>query len=78
MSQDITIFYDDFIKSATFSHNDSIDTYSGGEIPYNGREWNGKCCAYYVNEGRTYFTDTNGNTCCELGHLGNQATSNGH
>ena len=30
MSQDITIFYDDFIKSATFSHNDSIDTYSDG------------------------------------------------
>ena len=30
MSQGITIFYDDFIKSATFSHNDSIDTYSDG------------------------------------------------
>ena len=30
MSQGITIFYDDFIKSATFSHNDNIDTYSDG------------------------------------------------
>ena len=30
MSQGITMFYDDFIKSATFSHNDSIDTYSAG------------------------------------------------
>ena len=51
---------------------------SGGEIPYNGRLWNGKCYAYYVNGVRSYFTDTNGNTCCELGHLGNQDTSNGH
>jgi hypothetical protein len=51
---------------------------SGGEIPFNGREWNGKCYAYYINGVRTYFTDTNGNTCCELGHLGNQDTSNGN
>ena len=51
---------------------------SGGEIPYNGRLWNGKCYAYYVNGERSYFTDTYGNTCCELGHLGNQDTSNGH
>jgi hypothetical protein len=51
---------------------------SGSEIPYNGRLWNGKCYAYYVNGVRTYFTDSNGNTCCELGHLGNQDTSNGH
>uniref|UniRef100_A0A6C0B960 Uncharacterized protein n=1 Tax=viral metagenome TaxID=1070528 RepID=A0A6C0B960_9ZZZZ len=50
---------------------------SGGEIPYNGRLWNGKCYAYYVNGVRTYFTDTYGNRCCELGHLGNDDTSNG-
>ena len=30
MSQGITIFYEDFINSATVSHNDSIDTYSDG------------------------------------------------
>jgi len=51
---------------------------SGGEIPYNGRDWNGKCYAYYVNGEITHFTDTNGNTCCMLGYLGNQDTSNGH
>jgi hypothetical protein len=49
-----------------------------GETPYNGRQWNGKCYAYFINGVRTYFTDTNGNTCCELGYLGNQDTSNGH
>ena len=51
---------------------------SGGEIPFNGKVWNGKCYAYYINGVRTYFTDTNGNRCCELGHLGNDDTSNGH
>ena len=30
MSKGITFFYNDFIKSATFSHNDNIDTYSDG------------------------------------------------
>ena len=25
----------------------------GGEIPFNGRKWNGKCYAYYVNGVRT-------------------------
>ena len=51
---------------------------SGGEKPFNGREWNGKCYAYYINGVRTYFTDRNGNQCCDMGHLGNQDTSNGH
>jgi hypothetical protein len=31
-----------------------------------------------INGVRTYFTDSNNNVCCELGHLGNQDTSNGH
>jgi len=30
MSQGIRIFYEDFINSATVSHNDSIDTYYDG------------------------------------------------
>jgi hypothetical protein len=30
MSQGITIFYEDFINSATVSHNNNIDTYSDG------------------------------------------------
>ena len=51
---------------------------SGGEIPFNGRVWNGNCYAYYINGVRTYFTDTNGNRCCEFGYLGNDDTSNGH
>ena len=51
---------------------------SGGEIPFNGRVWNGKCYAYYIDGVRTYFTDIYGNTCCEFGYLGNQDTSNGH
>ena len=50
---------------------------SGGEIPFNGRVWNGKCYAYYIAGVRTYFTDKYGNRCCELGYLGNDDTSNG-
>jgi len=42
---------------------------SGGEIPYNGKVWNGKCYAYYVNGVRTYFTDIYGNRCCDMGYL---------
>ena len=49
-----------------------------GEVPFNGRQWNGKCYAYYINGIRSYFRDTNGNACCEFGYLGNQDTSNGH
>jgi len=51
---------------------------SGGEIPYNGKVWNGKCYAYYVNGVMTYFTDIYGNPCCNEGYPGNQDTSNGH
>jgi hypothetical protein len=51
---------------------------SSGEIPFKGRVWNGKCYAYYVNGEITHYTDTNGNTCCDMGYLGNQDTSNGH
>ena len=51
---------------------------SGGELPFNGKVWNGKCYAYYINGVRSYFRDTNGNACCEDGYLGNQDTSNGH
>ena len=50
--------------------DDRVYINSGGEIPFNGKVWNGKCYAYYVNGVMIYFTDTNGNRCCEDGHLG--------
>ena len=36
---------------------------SGGELPFNGKVWNGKCKAYYINGDLSYFTDRNGNYC---------------
>jgi hypothetical protein len=67
------------LGASPYKKNDgNVYINSGGEIPYNGRLWNGKCYAYYINGVRTYFTDSNDNVCCELGHLGNQDTSNGH
>jgi len=42
---------------------------SGGEIPFNGKVWNGKCEAYYINGDLSYFTDRNGNYCDNEGVL---------
>ena len=42
---------------------------SGGELPFNGKVWNGKCEAYYINGVLTYFTDRNGNRCDNEGIL---------
>lgn len=42
---------------------------SGGELPFNGKVWNGKCYAYYINGDLTYFTDIYGNTCDNNGIL---------
>lgn len=42
---------------------------SGGEIPFNGNVWNGKCEAYYVNGELSYFKDRNGNYCDNEGVL---------
>ena len=41
----------------------------GGELPFNGKVWNGKCEAYYINGDLTYFTDRNGNRCDNEGVL---------
>ena len=42
---------------------------SGGELPFNGKVWNGKCEAYYINGVLTYFTDRIGNRCDNEGIL---------
>jgi len=42
---------------------------SGGELPFNGKVWNGKCEAYYINGDLSYFTDRNGNYCDNEGVL---------
>jgi len=42
---------------------------SGCELPFNGKVWNGKCYAYYINGDLKYFTDTNDNTCDNEGIL---------
>lgn len=71
--------YDTSLNASPYrKDNGRVYINSGGEIPFNGKKWNGKCYAYYINGVRTYFTDIYGNTCCELGYPGNQDTSNGH
>ena len=42
---------------------------SGCELPFNGKVWNGKCEAYYINGDLSYFTDRNGNYCDNDGVL---------
>ena len=49
-----------------------------GEIPFNGKVWNGKCYAYYIDGEIKYFTDSFGNVCDNAGRLGNDDTSNGY
>ena len=41
----------------------------GGELPFNGKVWNGKCYVYYINGELTYFTDIYGNRCDNEGVL---------
>jgi hypothetical protein len=40
-----------------------------GEVPFNGRHWNGKCYAIYKNGDLRYFEDSNGNACDNEGVL---------
>ena len=42
---------------------------SGDELPFNGKVWNGKCYAYYINGELRYFTDRNDNACDNEGVL---------
>lgn len=57
--------------------DNKVYIYQNGEIPFNGRFWNGRCYAIYVNGELRSFQDSNGNACCSDGHLGNEDTSNG-
>ena len=41
----------------------------GGELPFNGRVWNGKCEAYYTNGEVTHWRDRNDNPCDNEGVL---------
>ena len=49
--------------------DDRVYINSGGELPFNGKVWNGKCEAYYINGDLSYFTDRNGNYCDNEGVL---------
>jgi hypothetical protein len=57
--------------------DNKVYVYQGGEIPYNGRMWNGRCYAIYINGNLSHFADSNGNVCCNQGNLGGEDTSNG-
>ena len=41
-----------------------------GEVPYNGRRWNGYCYAIYKNGEIVHWEDRNGNWCDNEGVLG--------
>lgn len=47
-----------------------------GEVPYNGKHWNGKCYAFYINGELAYWEDQNGNACDNGGVLGGQDNGN--
>lgn len=58
--------------------DNKIYVYRGGEIPYDGKLWNGKSYVIYKNGVIVSWRDSNENSCDSEGYLGNEDTSNGH
>ena len=47
-----------------------------GDVPYNGRRWNGYCYAIYKNGEIVHWEDSNGNWCDNEGVLGGHDNGN--
>ena len=47
-----------------------------GDVPYNGRRWNGYCYAIYKNGEMVHWEDCNGNWCDNEGVLGGHDNGN--
>jgi len=50
--------------------------YVNGEVPYNGKDWNGYCYAIYKNGEIVHWEDRNGNWCDDKGVLGGHDNGN--